>query len=132
MHKQLFLNLPVANVDQSLAFYQALGYAPNPQFTGDGAACVTINDAIAVMLLSHDKFRHFSPKEICDTSKALQVLLALTCESRAEVDELVARATANGGATPDQAEDYGFMYTHSFVDPDGHGWGLVHMTPPQG
>lgn len=130
MHKQLFLNLPVADVDKSLAFYQALGYSPNPQFTGDGASCVTINDTIALMLLPHDKFRQFSPKEICDTSKALQVLLTLTCESRAEVDTMVARALANDGATHDQAEDFGFMYTHSFMDPDGHGWGLAHMSAP--
>ena len=80
------------------------------------------------MLSSHAKFREFTPKEVCDTSKAVEVLLSLSCGSREEVDALVAKALAAGGTTYDQPEDFGFMYTHSFVDPDGHGWGLLHMT----
>lgn len=133
MSKQVFINLPVANLAKSMAFYEALGFSRNPQFTGDGAGCIVISDTIFVMLGTHDKFREFTPKAICDTSKAVEVLLNLTCESREEVDSLVAKALAAGGSTYDKPEDFGFMYTHSFVDPDGHGWGLFHMntTPTQ-
>ena len=128
MNKQIFLNLPVADLPKSTAFFQALGYSLHPQFTGDGVACVVISETIFVMLLTHARFRDFTPKAICDTTQAVEVLLTLNCESRKEVDDLVAKAVAAGGSTYDKAEDFGFMYTHSFVDPDGHGWGLVHMS----
>ena len=82
------------------------------------------------MLGTHAKFREFTPKAICDTTQAVEVLINLSCESRQEVDDLVAKAVAAGGSTYDKAEDFGFMYTHSFVDPDGHGWGLFHMSTP--
>lgn len=130
MNEQIFLNLPVADLPRSVAFFQALGYALNPQFTGDTAACVVLNATTFVMLLTHSKFREFTPKAICDTTQAVEVLITLRCASRQEVDELVAKAVAAGGTTYDKAEDFGFMYTHSFVDPDGHGWGLVHMSTP--
>lgn len=130
MNEQIFLNLPVADLPRSVAFFQALGYALNPQFTGDTAACVVLNATTFVMLLTHARFRDFTPKAICDTSQAVEVLITLRCASRQEVDDLVAKAVAAGGATYDKAEDFGFMYTHSFVDPDGHGWGLVHMSTP--
>lgn len=130
MNKQIYLNLPVADLPKSMAFFQALGYSLNPQFTGDTAACVVIGESIFVMLLAHSKFREFTPKAICDTAQAVEVLITLSCETRQQVDDLVAKAIAAGGTTYDQAEDFGFMYTHSFVDPDGHGWGLVHMSTP--
>ena len=130
MNKQIFLNLPVADVPKSKAFFQALGYSVDPQFSGDTAACVVISETIFVMLASHDKFREFTPKAICDTSQAVEFLINLTCESRQEVDDLVAKALAAGGTTYDQAEDLGFMYSHSFVDLDGHGWGLFHLSAP--
>jgi predicted lactoylglutathione lyase len=103
---QVIINLPVANLPKSLAFFKALGYSHNPQSTDDTGACIVVSD----------------------TSKAVKVLLTLSCESREQVDDLVAKASAAGGSTYDKPEDYGFMYTHSFVDPDGHGWGLVHMS----
>ena len=130
MNKQIFLNVPVAILPKSLAFFKALGYAHNPLFTDDTAACVVISETISVMLLTHAKFRQFTPKAICDTSQAVEILINLSCESRQEVDDLVAKAIAAGGATYDKPEDFGFMYTHSFVDPDGHGWGLFHMSEP--
>ena len=130
MNKQIFLNLPVADVPKSKAFFQALGYSFDPQFSGDTAACVVISETIFVMLASHYKFREFTPKAICDTSQAVEFLINLTCESRQEVDDLVAKALAAGGTTYDQAEDLGFMYSHSFVDLDGHGWGLFHLSAP--
>lgn len=130
MNKQIFLNIPVADLPRAKAFYQALGFSLNPQFTGDTAACVVISETIFVMLGTHAKFHEFTPKAICDTTQAVEVLMNLRCESRQEVDDLVAKAVAAGGSTYDKAEDFGFMYTHSFVDPDGHGWGLFHMSEP--
>jgi len=128
MNKQIFLNLPVADLAKSKTFFQALGYPLNPQFSGEGGACVVISETINVMLATHPKFREFTPKAICDTTQAVEVLINLSCESREEVDALVAKALAAGGSTYDKPEDFGFMYTHSFLDPDGHGWGLFHMT----
>jgi uncharacterized protein len=126
---QVIINLPVADLRKSMAFFKALGYSHNPQSTDDPGACIVVSDTILVMLLTYARFRDFTPKAICDTSKAAEVLLALSCESREQVDGLVAKAVAAGGSTYDKPEDYGFMYTHSFVDPDGHGWwGLVHMS----
>lgn len=132
MSKKIFINLPVAKLPESIAFFKALGFSQNPQFTDDTAACIVVSDAISVMLLTHARFRDFTPKAICDTGKAVEVLLSLSCDSRDEVDTLVAKAVAAGGSTYDEPEDFGFMYTHSFVDLDGHGWGLLHMsdTPP--
>src|SRR3546814_16074027 len=82
---------------------------------------------MSVMLGTHAKFREFTPKAVCDTSQAVEVLISLSCESREQVDGLVAKALAAGGSTYDKPEDFGFMYTHSFIDPDGHGWGPLHM-----
>lgn len=126
--RQIFINLPVADMRRSTAFFTALGFPVNPTFTGEGATCIQISDTITLMLATHAKFRDFTPKEVCDTSKAVEVLFSLSCESREEVDSLVARALAAGGSTYDEPEDFGFMYTHSFVDPDGHGWGVLHMS----
>jgi predicted lactoylglutathione lyase len=130
MNRQIFLNLPVADLPRSLAFFKALGFAHNPQFTGEDAACIVISEAIHVMLLTHPKFRQFTPKAVCDTAKAVEVLISLSCASRQEVDALVAKALAAGGTTYDKPEDLGFMYSHSFVDPDGHGWGVLHLSAP--
>jgi hypothetical protein len=127
MINQVFLTLPVADLRKSIAFFEALGFARNPQFSDDTAACIVINDAVSVMLGTHAKFREFTPKAVCDTSQAVEVLISLSCESRERVDDLVARALAAGGSTYDKPEDLGFMYSHSFVDLDGHGWGLLHM-----
>ena len=128
MSRKIFLNLPVSDLGKSIAFFKALGFSQNPQFSDDTAACIVVSDEIFVMLGTHAKFREFTPKEICDTSRAVEVLISLSCSSREEVDALVAKALAAGGTTYDQPEDFGFMYTHSFVDLDGHGWGLLHMT----
>ena len=128
MGKQVFINLPVADLPKSLAFFTALGFSYNPQFSGETAACIVVSDTIFVMLATHDAFRGFTPKAVCDTSTAVEVLINLRCESRDEVDDLVAKAIAAGGSTYDEPEDEGFMYSHSFVDPDGHGWGLFYMT----
>ncbi len=130
MIQQICLNVPVADLTRSRAFFKALGFPENPDVASDFGAMVVISETIAVMLTTHAKFREFTPKEICDTSKAVEVLFNLRCETRQEVDNLVAKALAAGGSTYDKPEDLGFMYSHSFVDPDGHGWGLF-VIPPQ-
>lgn len=132
MINHISINVPVADLPKSIAFFKALGFTQNLQFTDDTAACIVINDTTSAMLMTHGKFREFTPRAVCDTSKAAEVLFCLSCESRQEVDELVAKALAAGGTTHDQPEDFGFMYSHSFIDPDGHGWGVLHMNalPP--
>ena len=130
MIKNFFLNVPVADLPRSVAFFKALGWTSNPRFTGDTAACIVVNETLSVMLLTHSKFREFTPKAVCDTSKAVEALFCVACESRQEVDDLVAKALAAGASTYDKPEDLGFMYSHSFVDLDGHGWGVLHMSAP--
>lgn len=130
MPRQVFFNLPVADLSRATAFYSALGFALDPRFGDDLGACVVMSDTIHVMLCTHERFRGFTPKAVCDTSQAVEVLINLACDSREEVDTLVARALAAGGTTYDEPEDLGFMYSHSFVDPDGHGWGLFHAPSP--
>jgi predicted lactoylglutathione lyase len=129
MNTQIFLNLPVADLPKSREFFQSLGYSFNEQFSDDTAACLVISEHIHAMLLTHAKFREFSPRPICDASKACEVLICLSCDSRPEVDELVKKAVAAGGSTYSEPKDYGFMYQHSFQDLDGHCWELVHMVP---
>jgi len=132
MGTQLFINLPIADPAKSTAFFKALGFPDNPQFSDGTNGCIVLSDAVSLMLLPHARFRDFTPKEVCDTSKAVEVLLTLCCESREKVDDIVARALAAGGTTYDEPEDFGFMYTHSFLDLDGHGWGLAHMSAMPG
>lgn len=129
MPNQLFVNLPVADLSRARAFYEALGFAAVPEFSGEDAACVTVTPQVFLMLCPHAKFREFTPKAICDTSQAVEMLLNVRCDHRNAVDDLVARALAAGGSTHDQPEDLGFMYSHSFLDPDGHGWGVFAMMP---
>ncbi|MFC5396286.1 VOC family protein [Bosea vestrisii] len=129
MPQMIFVNLPVKDLDKSKAFFAALGFSFNPQFTDDTAACMVVSDTIFVMLLTHEKFRSFSPKPIADTSQALQVLLTLSRESREAVDTIVAAALAAGGTSTDEPQDHGFMYDHSFLDLDGHAWGVMWMDP---
>lgn len=133
MSTQIFVNLPTSDLPRTLSFWKALGYNHNPAFSDDTAACIVISEHIHVMALTHPKFREFTPREICDTTKATQVLNCLSCDSRQQVEDMVTNALANGGSSYAEAKDYGFMYQHSFADPDGHQWELIHMSgmPPQ-
>lgn len=123
MPKMIFVNLPVADVDRSIAFYRALGFVHNERFSQPGqAAMMAWSDEISFMLLSHDFYKGFLPhKDIADTRATNAVLLCLSRDSRAEVDSIVeAAAGAGGTADPRPAQDMGFMYGRSFEDPDGH------------
>jgi len=122
MSKMIFVNLPVADLDAAKAFYEAIGAANNPQFTDETAACMVFSDTIYVMLLTHEKFGQFTPKKIADAHATSEVLIALSCDSRDGVDEMVGKALAAGGREPRPAEDHGFMYGRSFEDLDGHIW----------
>jgi len=127
MPTQIFVNLPVQDLKNSMRFYESLGYQHNPQFTDETAACIVISDTIYVMLLTHAKFKDFTPKPIADATKVSEVLLCLSCESREAVDGVVSEALAAGGSKSQEPKDYGFMYQHSFQDPDGHLWEVIWM-----
>ena len=128
MTQMIFVNLPVADLEKSKAFYAALGFEEDPKFTNDVAAAMVLSDSIYVMLLTHDFWRTFTSRDIPDARKSAQVLLAFSRESREAVDAVVEAAAANGGtADPNPAQEHGFMYGRSFEDPDGHIWGPSWM-----
>jgi uncharacterized protein len=127
MSTQIFVNLPVKNLNKSVEFFAKLGYEFNSQFTDENATCMIVSENIFVMLLVEKFFKTFTPKEICDTSKSAEVLVALSFESRAEVDAMVAKAIAAGGTTYKEPIDMGFMYQHGFQDLDGHIWEIFFM-----
>ena len=127
MSTQIFVNLPVRDLPASKAFFNALGYATNPSFTNDEAACLVISDSIYVMLLVEPFFQGFTRKTIGDARTHTDVILGLSADSRSAVDALVDKALAAGGSEPMEAKDYGFMYQRSFQDLDGHQWEVVHM-----
>jgi hypothetical protein len=128
-NNQIFVNLPVKELKRSRAFFAALGYEFNPQFSNDQAACMVVSDAIFVMLLEHPFFQGFTKKPIADAHQSTEVLLCLACTSAAEVDALVVKALAAGGRAPNARQDHGFMVSHGFEDLDGHVWELVWMNP---
>jgi uncharacterized protein len=127
MATQIFVNLPVKDLNKSVEFFTKIGYAFNAQFTDENATCMIVSENIFVMLLVEKFFKTFTPKEICDTAKSAEVLVALSFESRAEVDAMVAKATAAGGTTYNEPQDHGFMYQHGFQDLDGHIWEIFFM-----
>lgn len=127
MSRQLFVNLPVAHLDRTVAFFAALGFSFNPKFTDENATCMVISEHIQIMLLTKPFFSGFTKKPVADARAATETLLALSCESRDEVDALVSRAVAAGAATPMESKDYGFMYQHGFEDLDGHQWEVFWM-----
>lgn len=129
MATQIFVNLPVKNLNKSVEFFTKLGFNFNAQFTDETATCMIVSEDIFVMLLTEDKFKTFTPKEICDATKSTEVLVSLSSQSREEVDEMVRKAVAAGGTTYNEPQDYGFMYSHGFEDLDGHIWEIIYMEP---
>jgi len=133
MHSQIFVNLPVKDLKRAVGFYTKLGYTFNPQFTDENGTCMIVGENLFVMLLVEKFFGSFTSKAITDTSKSTEVLTCVSCHSKAQVDELVAKARAAGAPVPRQPQDHGFMYSHGYEDLDGHTWELVHMSglPPR-
>ncbi|HEY0887932.1 MAG TPA: VOC family protein [Ramlibacter sp.] len=129
MNRQIYVNLPIHDMERSKAFFAALGFSFNPQFTNEQGACMVIADNIFAMLLVESFFRTFTNKPVADAGKSTEVLVCLSCGSREEVDGLVRKAVAAGGTAPMPPQDHGFMYGHGFTDLDGHMWELVYMDP---
>jgi predicted lactoylglutathione lyase len=129
MPTRIFVNLAVANLERSKRFFEKLGYAFNPQFTDTTAACMVISGDIYAMLLTREKFREFTRKELADATKTTEVLTSLSADSRAEVDRLVDAALAAGASPARPPMDHGFMYERSFNDLDGHIWEIMWMDP---
>ena len=128
MARMMFLNLPVTDLDRSKAFYAAVGAVNDPRFTDNTAACMSFSDEIHVMLLTHDKWRQFTDRQIVDAHRAAQTFMCVTADSRESVDAIVAAAVAAGGKPdPTPVDDYGWMYGRGFEDPDGHLWGINWM-----
>ncbi len=129
MSRKIFVNLPVSDLKKSMDFFAALGFTFNPQFTDHTAACMVVSEEIYSMLLTRDKFKEFSPNPICDANKSNEALLCLSCESREEVGETVAKALAAGAKRFCEPKDYGFMIQDGFQDLDGHVWEFIYMDP---
>lgn len=131
MPTKLFVNLPVQDLKKSMDFYKKLGFTFNPQFTDKTAACMVISEENYAMLVTHNKFRDFTPKAIADSHKTAEVLVAISRESRKDVDAMCNTAFKNGGRKYREPQDHGFMYGWGFEDPDGHVWEPFWMDPAQ-
>lgn len=127
MSQQVFINLPVRDLDKAKAFYAALGYSINPKFTNESGACVVVSEHAFFMLLTRSFFQGFTDKAICDTSTHIEALFALSADSREQVDALMGKALAAGARETSDREDHGFMYQRSFADLDGHVFEVFHM-----
>ena len=128
---QIFVNLPISDLAASMAYYKALGFDHNPQFTDETAACIVISDTIYVMVLTHEKFAEFSDLPIPDAKQQRQALYALSRDSREAVDQIAEAGVAAGGKETRERQDYGFMYSRAIADPDGHTWEYMWMDMSQ-
>ena len=127
MTTDIFVNLPVKDLPKTKEFFGKLDFKFNARFTDETGACMIVSENAYVMLLTHPKFKEFAPNAVADATKSTEVLVALSCENRGRVDELVAKAVAAGGRTYTKPKDYGFMYGHGFQDLDGHVWEVFYM-----
>jgi uncharacterized protein len=127
MATKIFVNLPVKDLRKSMDFFTQLGFSFNMQFTNHQAAALVIGENIYAMLLIEERFKDFTKKEIADAKKTTEVLIAIDADSREAVDDLVRKAVAAGGTLYADPQDHGWMYGHSFADPDGHQWEVLYM-----
>ena len=125
----IFVNIPTSDLERSKAFYTALGAGINPLFTDDNAACIVWDENVFFMVLTNEYFATFTDKEVVDPKTHAQVLIALSRESREDVDKVLAAGLANGGTEPNEAKDLGFMYSRDLEDPDGNGIEFLYMEP---
>lgn len=136
MPTKIFVNLPVKDLKKTMDFFAHLGFSFNQQFTDEKAACLVINEgSIYAMLITEEFFKTFTKKPISDATKNTEVLIALDAESRQEVDDMIRKAVEAGGSVYMESQDHGWMYGHSFADPDGHQWEILYMDEsaiPQG
>ena len=129
MTRNIFVNLPVKDLEKSRTFFKAVGFSFNAQFSDDTAACMVMSDTIYAMLLTHPKAKEFTAKEIADAHETMEVMLALGVDTKDEVQQLVDRAVRAGAREPRPPQDYGFMFLRAFEDPDGHIWEIFWMDP---
>jgi len=127
MARQIFINLPVKDLKQSITFFKKLGFKFNPQFTDDKAACMIIGENIYSMLLLEKLFKSFTKKKVADAKKTTEVLIAIDVKSRKDVDKMIKKVVAAGGSLYNNPQDHGWMYGHSFADLDGHQWEVLYM-----
>jgi len=127
--RKIFVNLPVRNLDTSVEFFTNLGFTFDPRFTDESGTCMVVSDEAFVMLLVQDRFRDFTRKALCDSTTHIEAILAVSADSREQVDQLADTALAAGGQPANEPMDHGFMYGRSFHDPDGHLWEVIWMDP---
>lgn len=127
MQTKIFVNLPVKDLNRSIEFFKKLGYSFDPRFTDEKATCMIISEENYIMLLSEPFFRTFTKKQVSDASTSTEVIISLTAHSRDAVDEMIRKAVAAGAKTPNDPQDYGWMYQHGYEDPDGHLWEVFYM-----
>lgn len=125
----IFVNIPTTDLDRAKAFYEALGFTINPNFTDENAACVVLSDTIYFMVLTREYLATFTDKQIIDPKTQAQVSIALTRDSREDVDDVLAKGLAAGGSEPRPVQDYGFMYSRDLDDPDGNNLSFLFMEP---
>ena len=127
--RKIFVNLPVKDLNRSVDFFTQLGFTFNQQFTNEKATCMIVSEEAYVMLLVEDFFKTFAKKGIADARVGTEAIVALSADSREDVDAMTDRALASGGQPANEPQDHGFMYGRSFYDPDGHMWEVVWMDP---
>lgn len=127
MEKQIFINLPVKDLDKSMQFYYSLGFTNNPQFSDQTAKCMVWSESIFVMILTHQKFEGFATRPIADTKSTLAALYSLSVGTAEEMNNIIESGLKAGGSEPHPIRDYGFMQQRSLVDPDGHTWEIFYM-----
>ena len=131
MVKEIYVNLPVKDLNRTIEFFTKLGFTFNPQFTNENATCMIIGPNIYAMLLIEEFFQTFTKKPISDATKSIEVIQALSLDSRQEVDDMVAKAIQAGGTAPNETQDHGWMYSHGFEDLDGHFWEVFYADASQ-
>lgn len=127
MERLTFINLPVADLEASVAFFTKLGFSFDERFSDDAATMMIVSEQTSVMLLTHERFTQFTSKQICDTSTHTELLLGISAEDRQAVDALVDTALDVGATSAREPQDHGFMYGRSFEDLDGHTWEVIWM-----
>jgi predicted lactoylglutathione lyase len=131
MKTKIFLNLAVKDLNRAISFFNELGFSTNPKFTNDKGACIVISESIFIMLLVKEFYQTFTKKQICDSTTTSEALMALSVETREQVDEMMEKAIKAGGTDYQQSQDYGWMYQRTFLDVDGHHWEVFFMDESQ-
>jgi predicted lactoylglutathione lyase len=129
MAKEIYLNIPVKDLNKTVEFFTRLGFTFNPQFTDETATCMIVSDSIFVMLITEKRFTDFTNKTIIDAHRNVEMITALSVDSRGQVDEMVNKALEAGATEPKPSQDYGWMYYRQFHDLDGHAWEILHVDP---